>query len=243
MKQTYRIAEKNIEINSLYAEVHSLCADYLTGAAPDFTVLITQEDIDRERQKYVRETVSAGLPVKRFPDSYLETLAVYRKIADKMPSYNTVLFHGSAIAVDGQAYLFTAKSGTGKSTHTRLWRAVFGNRAVMINDDKPLLRVTEKHVVVCGTPWNGKHRLGANVSVPLKAVCILERGETNAITKLPANAALPFLLQQMYRPADSAALTASLALLETLMKRVGLYKLQCNISREAAEIAYRGMQS
>ena len=79
--------------------------------------------------------------------------------------------------MDGQAVLFTAKSGTGKSTHTKLWRDLFGERAVMVNDDKPLLRILKDGVLVCGTPWDGKHRLSTNCALPLKAICILERGK------------------------------------------------------------------
>ena len=166
MKQTYKIAEKNIEIDSLFPEIHALCSDYVTNQIADFSVKISEQDIEFEREKSVRERIAEGLEIINYPDSYLETLAVYRKIADKMLSYETMLFHGSAIAVDGQAYLFTAKSGTGKSTHTRLWREVFGDRAVMVNDDKPLLKVTDSGVTVFGTPWNGKHRLGKNNSAP-----------------------------------------------------------------------------
>ena len=98
-----------------------------------------------------------------------------------MISYDTILFHGSVIAVDGIGYLFTAKSGTGKSTHTRLWREYFGDRAAMVNDDKPLLKITDSSVIAYGTPYNGKHRLGTNISVPLKAICILTRAADNHI--------------------------------------------------------------
>ena len=80
---------------------------------------------------------------------------IYRKIADALVDDGVILYHGSVIAVDGQGYLFTAKSGTGKSTHTALWRELFGERAVMVNDDKPLLRVKDDQVTVYGTPWNG----------------------------------------------------------------------------------------
>jgi serine kinase of HPr protein (carbohydrate metabolism regulator) len=103
--------------------------------------------------------------------------------------YNGLRIHASAVEVDGKAYLFSANSGTGKSTHTRLWREVFGDRAVMVNDDKPFLRMTEGAVMVYGSPWNGKHGLGCNLSVPLKAVCILERGEENRIEKISAKQA------------------------------------------------------
>ena len=83
--------------------------------------------------------------------------------------------------MDGAAYLFTAPSGTGKSTHTRLWREVFGDRVWMINDDKPMLRISENLVTAYGTPWNGKHHISRNASAPLKAIVQLNRGKENII--------------------------------------------------------------
>lgn len=138
------------------------------------------------REKRIRTDQAA-----EYTDAYLETLAVYRKIAEWMPMYNTLLFHGSVIAVDGKAYLFTAKSGTGKSTHTRLWREYFGERAVMINDDKPLLRITQEGVFAYGTPWDGKHRLSTNISAPLAGICILRRGNDNSIRMITGTRSLP----------------------------------------------------
>ena len=170
----YKIADKVVEVNSIYDEVHEYCADYLTNEPADYSVTTTQADIDFEREKSAREDEIEGIPIRHFSDSYLEELAAYRKIAEKMLDFDTVLFHGSVVAVDGVGYLFTAKSGTGKSTHTRLWREYFGERAVMVNDDKPLLYIADT-VTAYGTPYNGKHRLGTNTSVPLKAICILTR--------------------------------------------------------------------
>ena len=169
MMKTYKIAERNIVISSLHDEVHRLCIDYLSpDSVPDFAVETTQEDIEYEREKSIREDEIEHIPIRHFSDGYLETLAVYRKIAEKMPEYDTILVHGSCVAVDGKGYLFTAKSGTGKSTHTRLWRQELGERAVMVNDDKPLIRISENGPVIYGTPWDGKHRLSNNIGVPLK---------------------------------------------------------------------------
>ena len=155
--------------------------------------------------------------------------------------YNTFLFHGSAIAVDDKAYLFTAKSGTGKSTHTRLWREYFGERALMVNDDKPLLKVTEDGVRVYGTPWDGKHRLSNNVSVPLKAICILTRDEVNHIEEISLEEAYQMLLQQTYRPSDKGAVIQTLKLLDLLKEHVKFYRLGCNMESDAAKVAYFGM--
>lgn len=238
----YKFAEKTVEINSLYDEVHELCKGYECESVADFVVTIAQHDIDFEREKSYKENIIEGEPVIDYPDSYLETLAVYRKIADEMIKYDTILFHGSVVAVDGVGYLFTAKSGTGKSTHTRLWRQLFGERAVMINDDKPLIRLTDDGAVVYGTPWNGKHRLGSNACVPLKAICVLERDANNHIEKVDKKSVYSMLLQQIYRPKEPQLMMKVLPLVDKLSAKVGLYRLGCNMDIEAARVAYEGMQ-
>ncbi|MCR4772362.1 MAG: hypothetical protein K5855_08655 [Oscillospiraceae bacterium] len=243
MTNIYSIAERNIAVTSLHDEVHRLCAPYLApDAAPDFAVRTGQADIDCERDRSARGDKLSGKPAIRFSDGYLETLAVYRKIAEQMPRYDTVLFHGSCVAVDGAAYLFIARSGTGKSTHTRLWRELLGERAVMVNDDKPFVRVTAGGAAACGTPWAGKHGLSSNITVPLKAICILERAEKNAIRTITAGEAYPMLLQQVYRPADGAAMSMTLTLIDRLTSSVSLRRLGCNTEPEAARIAYDAMK-
>ena len=239
---TYKIADKMIEVVSIYEKVHNYCKDYAASGRADFTVTTTQEDIDFETQRELRCAEREGRPPLDSPDDYREELAVYRKIAEKCPDWDTVLFHGSVIAVDGQGFLFTAKSGTGKSTHTRLWREYFGDKAVMVNDDKPLLKITDSGVTAYGTPYNGKHRLGCNMSVPLKAVCILTRGEKNSIVRIDKSEAYAMLLQQVYRPMKTLQMAKTLRLLDELAAKVELYRLACNMDIEAAEVAYNGMK-
>ena len=220
MIRRYKIADKVAEINSIYEQVHNYCADYQTDEKADYYVSITQADIDFERKKSDRERALEGNTDVDYSDSYLEQLAVYRKIAEKMIDYNTILFHGSVIAVDGEAYLFTAKSGTGKSTHTRLWRKYLGKKAVMVNDDKPLLKITEEGVTAYGTPYNGKHRLGADISVPLKAICVLTRAEYNYIIPVSRGEVYHMLVQQTYRPADIMLMQKTLSLLRCSLQRL-----------------------
>lgn len=237
----YKIAGKVVEVTSIYAEVHEYCADYQTDEPADYSVITTQADIDFEREKSAHEDEIEGIPIRQFTDSYLEELAVYRKIAEIMLDFDTVLFHGSVVAVDDVGYLFTAKSGTGKSTHTRLWREYFGERAVMVNDDKPLLHIADT-VTAYGTPYNGKHRLGTNTSVPLKAICILTRSADNHIEPITREQAYTMLLQQVYRPADMLKITKTLELVDRLADSVKLYRLGCNMDISAAQVAYEGMQ-
>ena len=223
--------------------VHRRCEAYRTDDVPaDISVEITQADIERERScsidAYGQEDRISG----DSSDNALEELAVYRKIAERMPSFDTILMHGSCIAADGEGYLFTAKSGTGKSTHTRLWREMLGERAVIVNDDKPLIRITETGVTAFGTPWDGKHRLSTNCAVPLKAICILERAEKNVIRRVSPVEAYPLLLQQIYRPQDPASMSRTLTLIDRLIGRVDLWRLGCNMEPEAAQISYHTMR-
>lgn len=206
-----------------------------------FSIATTQSDIDFEREKSAREDTKEGIPIRQFSDAYLETLAGYRKIADHLLSCDTLLFHGSVIAVDGEGYLFTAKSGTGKSTHTRLWREYFGERAVMVNDDKPLLHITDSGVTAYGTPWDGKHRLSTNIAVPLKGICILTRDAKNHIEPVEPHAVYPLIVQQTNRSLSADGMKQTLSLIDRMLHVVPVYRLGCNMDIEAAKVAYEGM--
>ena len=236
------IAGCKVGIRSVFEETKQYCGEYLTEGTPDFTVEMCQADIDREREHSDRERKLEGLTPANHSDKILETTAVYRKIVEKLLGYDVLLFHGSVVAVDGVAYMFTAVSGTGKSTHTKLWRKLFGERAVMINDDKPLFKITPTGILVCGTPWDGKHRLSCNNAVPLQAVCILERSTENHIRAITPSEALPMLLQQTYRPRDAAAMARTLSLVDRLAGAVKLWRLGCNMDIEAAEVAWNAMR-
>ena len=236
---TYKLADVPLQITSLYDEVQTMCDSYRTDEEPQLFISTTQADILSESQQSDEERRQEGLPEYHYPAPYLETLAVYRQLATQLLEHHILLMHGSVIAVDGEAYLFTARSGTGKSTHVRLWRELFGNRAVMVNDDKPLVHVSQQGATIFGTPWNGKHQLGSNISAPLKAICILTRSEKNHIEELTPQQAMQSLLQQTHLPKE--ALTQALTLLGLLLKQVKLYRLGCNMNPEAAQVAFNGM--
>lgn len=242
MKQLYRLADRIIEINSMHPMIHEQCREYRAAGVPDFRIEITPSDIVFEREKSAQADKAEERAIQFYSDGYLETLAAYRKIAERMPEYDTVLFHGSCVAVDGAGYLFTAKSGTGKSTHTRLWRELLGDRAIMINDDKPLIRISDSGAIIYGTPWDGKHHLSNNIAVSLKAICILERAKENAILPVTREEALPMLIQQTYRPADPLTLAETLTLIDRLGMEVKLYRLRCNMDISAAKLSYGTMK-
>lgn len=236
-----RIAAHTVAIAANYESTRNYCRDYLCNDEAHFHIHISQKDIEFERQKSMQEDTLEGKAPRSFSDAYLETIAVQRKLAEHLFAYDTLLFHGSVVAVDNEAYLFTAKSGTGKSTHTRLWREVFGSRAVMVNDDKPFLKITKEGILVYGSPWNGKHGLGTNICVPLKAICILGRGEENEIHQIPAKDAVFMLLQQSNRPMNPGLMPKYMELIDRLAQDVDFYEMHCNMNPEAAVVSYETM--
>ena len=235
------VADNIVAVQAMFPDTMEHCAGYLCKEKPEFSICISQNDISIERHKYVQERMLEGLPEKDVVDEQLEMTAVQRKLAEVLFERNVLVFHGSVVAVDGQAYLFTAKSGTGKSTHTRFWRETLGDRAVMVNDDKPFLRLTEDGVLAYGSPWNGKHKLGNNICVPLKAICILERGEENQIQAISGQEASMMLFQQSNRPMDPRKMPIYMDLIDQLSKKTEFYRMQCNLDPNAAQVAFDAM--
>lgn len=261
MSELYiNLAEQLIHIQNIYPAVELLCREYkveksdFEGNPKAIDIKTDLKDIQYEKEMAKRECLKSKDICHHYSEGYFETLAIYRKIAEALIEKNIVLFHGSAVAVDGVGYLFTAKSGTGKSTHTRLWREVFGERVVMVNDDKPLLHISEQEVIAYGTPWDGKHHLSSPISVPLKGICILKRSHAmeagqvsknilrNCIRKISKQEAYPMLIQESYRSSNENKVRMQLELLDRLSEMISLYELHCNMEREAAIVAYTGMQ-
>ena len=237
MTFSMKIAGQVGAVTPIFQSTAQFFRAYLTEAAPDFSVTVKPEDLTFEQAELDEEARLEGFRRRQFTDPFLERAAIQRAFADRLLTFDTLLLHGSCVAVDGCAYLFTARSGTGKSTHTRLWREVFGSRAQMVNDDKPFLQLREDGIFACGSPWSGKHGLDSNVILPLKGICILERGGENRIRPMEAEEALPMLLHQSYLPPD----TRARALVESLAQRVPLWHMACTKEPEAAHVAFAAM--
>ena len=238
---TMTIAGHSARVQSLFESTPQYFRPYLSENAPRFFFTVTREDIDFERRFLYEEALEEGFRVRNFPDPFLERAAIQRKFAEALFPLDVLLLHGSTVAVDGNAYLFTARSGTGKSTHTRLWREVFGSRALMVNDDKPFLKFTPEGILACGAPWSGKHGLDSNIAVPLKGICLLERGSENRIVPLSQEKALAFLQKQCHIPADPGQHPRLQELLEELTRRVNLWHMTCTKDPLAAQTAYNTM--
>ena len=238
-----RVAGATAAVSALFECTPAFFRPYLTEGEPDFSAVITPEDIAFERSALYEEALREGFRVRKFTDPFLERAAIQRKFAEFLFERDTILLHGSTVAVDGRAYLFTARCGTGKSTHTRFWCQHFGSHAVMVNDDKPFISVTKDGIFASGSPWSGKHGLDTNITVPLRGICLLERGKENRIEKAEKDSLLPMLLAQSYRPLDAGKEPRFLDLVEQLAESVPLWHMQCTKDIEAAHIAYAAMSN
>ncbi|MBQ3116651.1 MAG: hypothetical protein IJC07_06460 [Clostridia bacterium] len=229
----YKIADVVFDAQFIYGYTERLCQKYLYQGdeAPRLLISATLDDIKAEKEK-----------APEYPDNYLESLAVFRKLcAYILDNADGLIFHSSAIMVDGKAYLFTAPSGTGKSTHARLWRELLGDRAVMVNDDKPIVRFVDGKFYVYGTPWNGKHGLDTNCRAEIKAVCKISQAKENSIRKATAGEMVFTVLNQTVRPENQSSMENLLGLIDKLLGSVDTYVLGCNVSKEAAELSYTTM--
>lgn len=235
-----KLAEIPFGVRCLYKSTKTFCRDYLTDDAPRFTVELTSADIDQEREISRQQDIRDGVPIQMFSDAYLETIALYRKIAEPLLQCHCIIFHGAVVAVDGESYLFTAKSGTGKTTHIKLWTENIPN-SYILNGDKPLLKIVNGYIMVCGTPWRGKEAYGVNQNLPLKALCVLQRSGENHISEISPGEAFPILFQQTHHIEDVACMEKTIQLLGTLSHSVHLYRLGCNMEAEAALISYQAM--
>ena len=229
MKFIVKLADKYIEINSVYPELKDFFKDYLVfDGVPDFSITLNKEDILMEQDM---------TSDNQFPLTYLETLATLRKLAEIFPSYNRILMHGASIEYKGQAYLFTATSGTGKSTHIRLWKKHLGDDVKIVNGDKPFISLDdEPHIY--GSPWAGKENWHRNCCVPLKGICFVQRGTQNSIYKIEAIECLPLLFKQVYLPAGSLPAGLTLELIDVLVKKLPLYILTCDMSEDAVRCSF-----
>ena len=232
-----RIADFNINILHIHDYIADFCRNYCLpdSSKCDFTVKISEEDINEE----IRFSAKSG-EYHNETAACMETLAVCRKIVGEMLSRDGFLMHGVLLEHEGRGYLFTANSGTGKTTHIKLWQEVFGDGVHIVNGDKPILRFIDGEVFGYGTPWCGKEGYNINTSVKLCGICFIERDKENSITELDADSALLRVLPQVMI-ADSADLGKQLELVDRLLCTVPTYLLKCNMDPEAAKVAYNGM--
>lgn len=221
-----RIADVVIGIDNKYDYIRNMCHDYISTSPATFTVSVNDEEIERENPD--------GFP---YPSGYLETLAIYRKIADKIADSDGYLMHGVLMDVEGHGILLCAESGTGKSTHAALWQKLLGEKCRIINGDKPLIRLLDNLPYGYGTPWCGKEEINENARVRLFDVCFIRRAEENSVRELAKSEVLLRLIPAIHFP-DGDGAAKVFDILDVAARNLRFFEISCNMDISAAKTAY-----
>ena len=229
MEKDYLIAGLRIRMDT-WGRTEKQAEPYLTETAGEADIMITSyPEALHEKQGHLSlddcEYLSTGG-------------SFYRQLIQ----FDGMMLHSSAVVMDGYAYLFSAPCGTGKSTHTTMWREAFGyDKVLMLNDDKPALRFEDGRWYAYGTPWSGKTDQSINMRVPLGGICVLRRGTENVIEPFGGIGAAFALLEQTARPQMPNARGLLLELLDCLLREVPVWKLACTPTPEAAKVSQKAM--
>ncbi len=225
----YDIAGLRMDIRNKYSFTDRFCREYLSSdqtSPADIVAQVSYEDFLDEKGRS-----------KGFSDGYIENLCIYRQICRQITVRNRFLLHSSIVEYKGNAYAFLGRSGTGKSTHSKLWLQ-YVDGAKILNGDKPILHATEKGVIVYGTPWMGKEQFGYNGEAPLKGLCFLEQAPENEIVKLSVKDTVKHIFPQVMHPVEEEYATKTLELIDKLVLGTPSYLLRCTISKEAAKKSF-----
>lgn len=229
-----KVADFIVEIHNSYDFIFRQCHDYIyTGEEKaDIVAICTQEQIESEK-KIITDAC--------YSDGYIESVCLYRSLCLQLPAKDSFVMHAAVISVDGKGYAFTARSGTGKSTHILQWRGLLGDKVIVVNGDKPILRFIDDKLYVYGTPWCGKEGWNTNTRAELAGLCFLERAENNFIEPIPSKDAANLIMKQILLPKDTVGVIKTFEMVDKMIMNTKIWRLGCNISKEAAKIAYEAM--
>ncbi len=229
-----RVADINLNIEYKYDTMIKQCEAYKYNfEKPNVTVAIDDDSLNRLQVQSPHLTLD--------DIEYIYTGAAFY---EALLHFNGFMLHSSGVVKDGYAYLFSADPGTGKSTHTSLWRKYFGDEnALIINDDKPAIRMVDNKLYVYGTPWSGKTDQNLNMKVPLGAIVFIERSkDNNWVKQISVTEAIPLILEQTIRPKEKDVMIKLLDMLDVVLKNVKIYRLGADMSEDAVITSYNGIK-
>ena len=223
-----RIADLNVKVPEA-GGMSPRCRNYLDDRREKADIVICEDLYDLNKGSNMRDEIKI----------YLQSgFQFYRELL----RFDGLMLHASALALDGKAYLFSGPCGVGKSTHTNLWRTVFGDKVVVFNDDKPALRRLDGRWYAYGTPWCGKDGINVNMKVPLAGICFLKQSDRNEIHRIEGKQALTKVISQTtYRLRDASKMMMMMTNVERLITEIPIYELCNRPERAAAELSYQVM--
>ena len=226
----YLFADFVVELQNEFPYLERQCCHFVYNGdrETDFVIHVTEEERAKESH------------VSQYPESqgYLESICAYRKLCMQLPKHRAMLLHASVIEAEGRGIAFFARSGVGKTTHTRHWIKTYFPKVNIVNGDKPIVRFHDGIPYAYGTPWAGKEGIYRLVNAPLRDLCLIERAEVNEVTPLSKEEALNLLMLQIVMPSDPESAIATLDMVEGLLENCNLWRIRCTADQEAAVVAH-----
>lgn len=227
----YKIADFITEFTPKYNKLNQLAKPFEYSGNEDTQIQLAVSDKELD---HIICKMEKGVTLEQ-----AEEFAYATRFNRSIIKHNAMLVHSSAILFNNNAYLFSAKSGVGKSTHTKLWQKAFGSDKIkIINDDKPVVRIKDDKCIAYGTPFDGGSGIANNLSAPLRAIVFLERGEENSIRKALTSEIIQNLYLSTVHCVGKIIADSMLANFDSLIKYVDFYILTCNSDISAAYVAY-----
>lgn len=177
--------------------------------------------------------------IKQYPsfDMKMGERAIVKYKMDKiLVKYDTFPVHASALSYKGKAYLFTALSGVGKSTHAKLWKDSFGDDVVMINDDRPYIKIIGDKVYAYSHPQSGKYNIYTNTSSEISVISKIIRDDSNFIKPISKGVFFPFMVQQTYTMDEIWITSKIINMIKMVLEHVDVFEIHCNTETNAARI-------
>ena len=222
------IAGVPIGIISRFKSTKEFFLDYLTDQLPTTIVSATDEEMMMEDDEISERT---------------ERMVINSKIASALADYDAFLMHTAVVSVDGLGVGFAAANGIGKTTRALLWKKAFGERVKVINGARPVLKFRDNRIYAYGSPWRGRERLGCKESVPMKAMCFIERGDEVSLKRMTPDDAALRLMQQVMIPKEPKQMYMLISMLEQFVHTVPFYLYTCNMEKEKPEVLWEQMKT
>ncbi len=224
-----RIADFNVELENLDSKAVNFFSKYAADfEKADFILSVTEEDIKKEGELAEEKITYLNMIVAAFQ----------RKLCERIYVKDAFLMHSALIGVDNKGIAFLAKSGTGKTTHTLLWKELLGERLTIINGDKPIIRIIDGEVFAYGTPWCGKEGFSENRRVRLSHICFIKRSLELKTVPIETHSGIEALLNQIYLPKSAEGTERTLELADKMVKGCKMWEIYCSKDIKSAEIAY-----
>ena len=226
-----KIADLTVEVPEA-GDLVPRCRDYLCEQDAIGADIVIRTDEFRENTRL------PGLTEDQYV--YVESGEHFK--AQLLP-FDGMVLHSSVVALDGKAYLFSAPCGTGKTTHTRLWQTVFGEKAKVFNDDKPALRHIDGRWYAYGTPWCGKDGININMRAPVAGICFLKQAPENRIRRLSKQEVVQRILwQTVHKFKKIERMDLMLDRVDSLVREIPIFELENRPEPEAALLSYETMR-